>query len=379
MPEDPKPGIEDFRNGPPGIEPAQTSITAIIGNFNSSAAERPVLLTSEADLNDKLNDNTSPSAQAVAQFFVNGGRECWVVCAKPTEPKLDRVEALKSAIESLDQIDAPNLLSIAAASELDATECAEVIAFAAELCKTRNSFLLVDPPTKLHTPDDILTWLDGNPALRIENAALYFPWVRIADRSNPAQQVRLPPSTTMAGVIARVDLNRGVWKAPAGREATLIAVAGLDYSLSDKENDRLNRHGVNCLRTFPDSGPVCWGARTVSLNNEWRYVPVRRLALFIERSIYQSTQWAIFEPNAEALWANVRAVIEDFLVGLWRQGALAGIKPEEAFFVKCDRTTMTQNDLDNGRLIALVGIAPLKPSEFVIIRIELMTAGASEK
>lgn len=376
MPEYPNPVIEEINSGPPRIEPAQTSIAAIIGNFGSRVAERPVLLTSTADLNDKLNDETSPSAQAVAQFFLNGGRECWVVHAGTSDPERDRVLDLKSAIQSLDQIDAPSLLTIPAARELDANQCAEVMEFAAASGKTRGYFVLMDSPANLQTPGDILSWLDGHPALRSENAALYFPWIMSADRSNPAQPLRLPPGATMAGVIARIDRTRGLWKAPAGREATLAGVSSLDYSLSETDADGLNRHGVNCLRVFPDTGPVCWGARTLSLNSDWRYVPVRRLALFIERSIYQGTQWAMFEQNAAPLWANIRAVIEDFLAGLWRDGALAGMKAEQAFFVKCDRTIMTQNDLDNGRLIALIGFAPTKPAEFVVIRIGLMTAEA---
>ena len=366
---EPKLVIEDFGSGPPGIEGAHTSITAIIGDFNSTAANQPVALTNVADLENKLGDESSASAQAVAQFFANGGSKCWVSRPEVADVMFDKIRAIKSAIESLQAVDEFNLLAIPAAAELEAAQCSEVMAFAVEFGKSRGSFLLVDPPATLQTPDEILTWLADNPTIRSENAALYFPWIKIAG----AQQ-HLPPSATIAGLFARTDTNRGVWKAPAGVVATLTGVLSLDYSLSETEADRLNRHGVNCLRAFPNTGPVCWGARTLSANIEWKYVPVRRLALFIEASIYQSTQWVVFEPNGAPLWANVRAVIEDFLVGLFRQGALAGFKPEQAFFVKCDRTTMTQNDLDHGRLIALVGIAPLKPAEFVIIRIELMTA-----
>jgi len=171
-----------------------------------------------------------------------------------------------------------------------------------------------------------------------------------------------------------MDENRGVWKPPAGNEATLRGIVALDYSLTAQESDVLNRQGVNALRHFPGIGAVCWGARTLSSDPEWKYVSVRRLALFLEDSIDEGLQWTVFERNNELLWANVRRTVEDFLFELWKAGALMGIKPEEAFFVKCDRSTMTQNDLDNGRLICLVGFAPLKPAEFVIVRIARTTA-----
>ena len=184
----------------------------------------------------------------------------------------------------------------------------------------------------------------------------------------------VPPSGFVAGIYARSDIARGVHKAPANE-----VILGLDRFVTNVTFDRqavLNPEGVNALRFFEGRASRVWGARTMSSDPEWRYVNVRRLFIFLEHSIDKSTQWAVFEPNNEQLWSSIRQTIEDFLITVWRTGALMGTKPEEAFFVRCDRSTMTQNDLDNGRLICLIGVAPTYPAEFVIFRIGQWTADA---
>ena len=177
---------------------------------------------------------------------------------------------------------------------------------------------------------------------------------------------------------ARTDANRGVWKAPAGTDATLNGVLDLAAPLNDLENGQINPKGVNALRNFPAYGRVAWGARTLkgadAQADEYKYVPVRRLALFLEESLYRGTQWVVFEPNDEPLWAQIRLNVGVFMNGLFRQGAFQGSTPQEAYFVRCDRSTMTQNDIDNGRLICLIGVAPVRPAEFVIFRIGQWTA-----
>ena len=212
-------------------------------------------------------------------------------------------------------------------------------------------------------------------------AALYYPWIRIFDPTQrfsqgaPPKQLNLPPSGFVAGIYARSDIDRGVHKAPANE-----VVRGLnrfEININQGRNEVLNPEGINALRFFEGRGYRVWGARTMSSDPEWKYVNVRRLFIFIEHSIDKSTQWAVFEPNNSRLWNNIRRTVEDFLLVLWRDGALMGSKPEEAYFVRCDRTTMTQNDLDNGRLICLIGVAPVKPAEFVIFRIGQWTADAS--
>jgi hypothetical protein len=182
------------------------------------------------------------------------------------------------------------------------------------------------------------------------------------------------PSGVVAGLYARIDSTRGVWKAPAGTEATLTGVRGVVYNLSDPENGVLNPLGLNCFRIFPIYGPVLWGARTLvgsdAEASQWKYVPVRRLALYIEESLYRGTKWAVFEPNDEPLWAQLRLNIGSFMHDLFRRGAFQGRTPNEAYLVKCDKDTTTQSDIDHGIVNILVGFAPLKPAEFVVIQIQ---------
>lgn len=196
--------------------------------------------------------------------------------------------------------------------------------------------------------------------------ALYYPWVRVLDPITRAE-IYLPPSGFVAGIYARNDITRAVYKAPANEVVNLAL--GFELLLNKAQQDVLNPEGINCFRFFEGRGFRLWGARTISSDPEWKYVNVRRYFIYLERSIDRGTQWAVFEPNGEALWANVRRTIEDFLLDEWQSGALLGDKPEKAYFVRCDRSTMTQNDLDNGRLVCLVGVAALKPAEFVIFRI----------
>ena len=202
-------------------------------------------------------------------------------------------------------------------------------------------------------------------------AALYYPWVRVIDPLS-RREINLPPSGFVAGIYARNDINRAVYKAPAN-EVVNLAV-GFEKLLNKAQQDVLNPEGINCFRFFEGRGFRLWGARTISSDPEWKYVNLRRYFAYLERSIDKGTQWSVFEPNGEALWANVRRTVEDFLLNEWQSGALLGDKPDKAFFVKCDRSTMTQNDLDNGRLICLIGVAPLRPAEFVIFRIGQWTS-----
>jgi len=203
------------------------------------------------------------------------------------------------------------------------------------------------------------------------HAALYYPWVRLLDPIT-RREIALPPSGFVAGIYARNDIERAVYKAPANE--VVRGAIGFDLLLNQAQQEVLNPEGINCFRFFEGRGYRLWGARTVSSDPEWKYVNVRRYFAYLERSIDRGTQWAVFEPNGEQLWANVRRTIADFLFNEWQGGALLGEKPERAFFVKCDRSTMSQNDLDNGRLICLIGVAVLYPAEFVIFRIGQWTA-----
>jgi hypothetical protein len=202
-------------------------------------------------------------------------------------------------------------------------------------------------------------------------AAFYYPWVRVLDPVTNTE-INLPPSGFVAGIYARNDTNRAVYKAPAN-EVVNLAI-GFEKMINRAQQEVLNPEGINCFRFFEGRGFRLWGARTTSSDPEWKYVNLRRYFAYLERSIDKGTQWAVFEPNGSMLWDNVRRTIEDFLFNEWQMGALLGDKPDKAYFVRCDRSTMTQNDLDNGRLVCLVGLAPLRPAEFVIFRIGQWTA-----
>jgi uncharacterized protein len=201
--------------------------------------------------------------------------------------------------------------------------------------------------------------------------AVYFPWVYAPDPIGAGRNPRilLPPSGFLAGIYARIDNSRGVFKAPAGTEAGIAGALAPFVNTSDPEQDQLNPVMVNVLRTVPGSGLVVWGARTIGSDASWRYVPVRRMAIFLRVSIYNGIQWAVFEPNDEPLWASLRLNIRSFMLTQFRAGAFQGGKPDDAFFVKCDSSTTTQQDIDNGVVNILVGFAPLKPAEFVVLKL----------
>lgn len=288
-------------------------------------------------------------------------------------------EKPQTGLQTLDKVDIFNLLCIAPNVPGDSVADDEggktLLADALRYCENERAMLIVDPPSSWRLPADVETDSSGIRALlRNKNAVVYYPSVIFPDPLKENRLESFPPSGLMAGVMARIDSQRGVWKAPAGIEATLSGARGFSYKLSDGENGRLNPLGVNCLRSFPVYGNVAWGARTMDgadqLASEWKYLPVRRLALFLEESLYRGTQWVVFEPNDEPLWAQIRLNIGAFMNSLFRQGAFQGTTPREAYFVKCDRETTTQNDIDRGIVNILIGFAPLKPAEFVILKFQ---------
>ena len=260
---------------------------------------------------------------------------------------------------------------------------AEVCQAALTLCVERRAMLIVDPDPAWGSTIDraIDNAIDGRNDLNLSgtaarNAALYFPCVRMVDPLRDSRVDTFVPCGIVAGIIARTDVARGVWKAPAGLDAAMNGVHDLQVNLNDLENGQLNPLGINCLRSFGSNGRVVWGARTLrgadASADEYKYVPVRRLALFLEESLYRGTQWVVFEPNDEPLWAQVRLNVGAFMQGLFRQGAFQGTTPRDAYFVKCDSQTTTQNDINLGILNVIVGFAPLKPAEFVVIKIQQM-------
>jgi phage tail sheath protein FI len=229
------------------------------------------------------------------------------------------------------------------------------------------------------TREDAKTFVEGL-TVKGSYGAVYFPWLTMVDPTGVSSDpLPVPPSGFITGLYARVDSRRGVWKAPAGTEANIGGAVGLATQITDAQQDTLNPLGVNVIRFFPSSGIVVWGARTLATQSdpEYRYVPIRRLAIFLEQSIYNGIQWAVFEPNDEDLWASLRLNIGAFMLTQFRAGAFQGDTPSKAFFVKCDSQTNPQDQIDAGIVTVLVGFAPLRPAEFVVIRISQKTAEAA--
>jgi len=239
-------------------------------------------------------------------------------------------------------------------------------------CETEQAFLIADSDPGITD----YTKLSGGPGIPGANAAFYFPWLQAPDPLAQNVTRNYPPCGFVAGVYAATDASRGVWKAPAGTATALAGVSGTALPLNDSQNGILNPVAVNCIRTFSSFGTVVWGARTTQGSDEagsqWKYIPIRRLALFLEVSLYRGTQWVVFEPNDAPLWGQIRLNIGDFMQTLFRQGAFQGSTPQQAYFVKCDSETTTPTDQDNGVVNILVGFAPLKPAEFVVIQIQQM-------
>lgn len=281
----------------------------------------------------------------------------------------------KSGLFALENADLFNLLVVTA----DARGGDVPDAFysdALNYCVSRRAMLLVDPKAGWRSVDNARTGVAGLNLTgdRARNAAVYFPRIRQADPLLDGQVDTFAPGGTLAGVIARTDAQRGVWKAPAGTDASLNGTVALDVNLTDGDNGLLNPLGINVLRTFPVFGNVVWGARTMrgadAAADEYKYVPVRRTALYVEESLYRGLKWVVFEPNDEPLWSQIRLNVGAFMHNLFRQGAFQGQTPREAYLVKCDKETTTQNDINLGVVNILVGFAPLKPAEFVIIRLQ---------
>jgi phage tail sheath protein FI len=284
----------------------------------------------------------------------------------------------KTGLHALDDVRDVNFIAIPGATDPG------VIGDAVGYCSIRQDcFFIADSPgkrdklTPLTDPAHAQDFLRNQIKNKTSYGALYYPWLEIPDPVGAGRNPRrfVPPSGFIAGLYARIDTTRGVWKAPAGTEANLIGPIGLEYSTTDSEQDILNPIGVNCLRDFPASGIVVWGARTLATQSdpEYRYIPVRRYTIYLRVSIYNGTQWAVFEPNDAPLWAALKANIDDFLMGEFRKGALAGATPEDAFDVKCDADLNPPSEVNAGRVNMEVRFAPLKPAEFVIIRISQKT------
>lgn len=302
----------------------------------------------------------------------------------PTQENLARyvqgVRDDRSGIQGLFEIDevtmvaCPDLMRAYQAGLLNEDQVHGLMELMVSLCENSapnppNRMVVLDTPPDRVKPQQVVNWLDNDFNRRSMFAALYYPWIKVPNPRNAGKPILVPPCGHMMGVWSRTDETRGVYKAPANE--TPRGVIGLSYDCNFREQELLNPKGINCIRTFPNRGIKIWGARTLvePEKTEWRYISVRRLMSYIEKSIELGTQWVVFEPNDQDLWARVRRTVSNFLERLWREGALFGASPEQAFYVKCDETLNTPDTMILGRLYIEVGVCPVRPAEFVIFRI----------
>jgi Phage tail sheath protein subtilisin-like domain/Phage tail sheath C-terminal domain len=341
----------------PDLPTSVTSFAAFVDAFGSQVSEPAAAIRDRWVLSDE-GGQWWQFAVSVKGFFDNGGQQTVIKRVPETNPEDLTPEHFINAVQSLS--DGPDF----SLCTVPGIWSSKIQAALTDCCELRGDcFVILDPPPAL----DIAAIRAFRAGRSSSYAALYYPWMTV-------DSIEVAPSGHVAGIYARSDRAHGVHKAPANEE--ILGINKLARDVSNAEQALLNPEGINALRSFPGHGNRVWGARTLSSDPEFKYVNVRRLLIYLERSIEQGTQWVVFEPNNEQTWAKVRATVSDFLVDAWRNGALMGQTPDTAFFVKCDRTTMTQNDLDNGRLVCLIGVAMVKPAEFVIFRIGQWTVEA---
>ena len=361
--------IDEVPHLPPGIAGLPTAITLFIGNVTGGPRDVAMRVTSRVEYAASFAASDD-LAQSIGHYFDNGGAVAWILA--PTLPAdagpgstafHDALSTCFAADGPVDAIDRFDLLCVPGESD-PATQ-----ASLQARCAARRVFYIADcaqdaTAASLRAgPDPMLLGHDAR------CSAIYAPWI-VPTGAGKA----FPPSGFVAGLYARIDAARGVWRAPAGSEATLTGASALAIPVDAQLADTMNAAHIDGLRVLPNGSIVVWGARTLAIGDpDDRYVSVRRLMLFIESSVTAGLAWTVFEPNGEGTWARVRASVSNFLFTLWRDGAFTGAKPEDAFLVRCDRNTMTQADIDAGRVIVEIGIAPLRPAEFVVVRIAFCT------
>jgi len=372
--------VEEVDRGTKPLEMVGTSTAAFIGECKAGPVNQPILCTNWSQFTKHFGDfqNSEYLAHAVYAFFNNGGGRCYVLNVGTEEQAKERGEEVSSkaalyigtdngpgtrtGLKAFEDIEEINI--VCAPGQTDPVIQDAVLSHCENM---RYRFAILDSPEVIEKGG-----VDKIPKPRDSKyGAYYFPWVEVYD---PVKgNIYQPPSGFMAGIYARSDTERGVHKAPANE--IVRGALGLRYQITKGEQDILNPRGINCIRSFPNRGIRVWGARTISSDASWRYINVRRLFNMVEQSIELGTQWVVFEPNDQRLWKRVTRDISAFLLRLWRQGALFGKTPEEAFYVKCDEETNPPEVIDAGQMIVEIGMCPVKPAEFVIFRIGQMPAG----
>jgi hypothetical protein len=378
--------VEGVALGARAVSHVPSTTTAFVGRTRRGPVERPGLVGSFAEFEAIFGGlwAEAPLTHAVQHYFLNGGREA-VVC---------RIRNGRERIEDAHLSDPGRQADRRGLWALDRVEDLDIVVIpplgpdrdvgrvtwdaAATFARRRRAMLIVDAPAAWQAAGDITpAALDAliSPGEARANAALYFPRIVAPDPTAGGSPTTFAPGGAVAGIYARTQATRGLLKSPAGVEAGIVGVAGLALNLTDSGSDLLNPRGINVLRTFPSTGPVVWGGRTLVgddvLASDWKYVAVRRTALYIERAIERGTRWVVFEPNDEPVWAELRLHVGSFLRELFRAGAFQGRTDREAYFARCDASTTTQADIDNRRVILEVGFAPIRPAEFVVLRFDL--------
>jgi len=330
------------------ISAMPSSVVAFVGDASEGPVASPQKTTSVAEFTAVFGPMSAAGnlGRALRLFFANGGTECWVV----------RVAGDMQA--GLDSLEPVNLVCTPGVIDKNA------VAF----CEKQGAFLLLDADVNAGSVSDLAVFLESIP--RSDSAAVYGPWLR-GDGGE-----LLPPSGAVAGLMATSDVRRGIWKTPAGRtQPPLRGADSVAFAVNEEDRAVLAEAGLNVIGTFPGLGILIWGARTLAVAGPAiGYVAVRRLTIFVERSVSQGLEWVAFEANDNALWGRIRDEVADFLQGLYQAGAFLGTRPKDGYWVKCDRTTMTQQDIDAGRLVVVIGFAPVKAAEFVVISISKLAA-----
>lgn len=381
MPEYLAPGVyvEEVPGGAKPIEGVATGTAGFVGRCLEGPVNQAVgPILSIAEYSQQFGDGSdfddaTPQPNflwhAVNAFFTEGGKRLWVAMvesgdARPGAEDYRRgLEALEE-VEEIAMIAAPGATDVAnGAGAADAVAACNLLIGHAE--RTGRCIALLDS----RQGQGVAQMLEWRNYFASSHAALYYPWIKTRDPA-ARRELLLPPSGAVAGIIARTDAERGVHKAPANQ--LVLSAIGLERALNEAQQELLNPNGVNCLRSFEGRGIRVWGSRTLAAETEWKYINVRRLFIYVEQSIRTGLDWTVFEPNDERLWAKVRGAVTEFLLLHWRNGTMVGDRAEQAFYVRCDRTTMNQADVDAGRLVYEIGVAPLKPAEFVILRVTQM-------
>lgn len=370
--------VDELPAGVKRIDGVPTSTVAFVGAGGVRPRDQPIHVHALAEFDRFFGPTpeTDPMRLAVGLFFANGGTKAVVVRAggeDTREPAAVRGLQALDGVERFDFLCLPGLYADTAPIAIPTVAAA--LEAASRYCARRGAILLIDPLPDWQAAEDVVSGPSSigtiTTTVEREYAAAFFPNLIVATTTGP---IACGPAGAIAGVIARTDRDRGLWKAPAGLDAAIVGSVGLASAVSATSLSALSDVGVNAIRQIPAAGIVLWGARLLEgatrADPEWRYINVRRVALFLEHSLDEGLEWVVFEPNDEPLWASIRQSVGAFLMSLFRQGAFAGTTPREAYFVNCGPDTMTQDDIDSGLVNIVVGFAPLRPAEFVSFRIQ---------